>query len=135
MPNQRAHCHRGITEFYERNGYDRTDHGIAPLSPPVGKSARLPNEHLGPEAERRLVLKWFGLSESEISHLAALDDQETEWRVQHEHRVMASWCDRRRDFLLAECMNGTKYKPVVRTTTIVNPRKNNITSISGERLA
>jgi hypothetical protein len=93
------------------------------------------NDHLGPEAERRLVLKWFGLDEGIIKHLRDLDDAETEWRVLHEHSVFMGWLERRRDFLIAECMNGRVYTPVPQTdANIVQLRGNRAASVTGEKL-
>lgn len=67
-------------------------------------------ERLSPEAQRRRVLKEFGIEESWLKHLRKLDVDEAEWTVQHEHGVQIAFCVRRSQFILDETVNN-RLKP------------------------
>lgn len=61
-------------------------------------------ENLTPEAERARLLKEFGLAEWYIENLKSLDVEEATWRINHEHKVITAIFQRKRQWLLDECV-------------------------------
>lgn len=62
-------------------------------------------QEIGPDAERRIVLKHFAITEEEIERLAKLavrDPREVEWHIDTEYRAQLLWLERRRTFLRLE---------------------------------
>lgn len=55
-------------------------------------------------AERKKVLKKFGLLEADLRSLRSLDNEETIWRVEHEYKNGCEFLRRRADFMLSECI-------------------------------
>ena len=57
-----------------------------------------------PEPGRKELLRFFGLTETQLNEYRALPLAEAKWRLDHEHRVQQAWVERRRAFLVAECL-------------------------------
>lgn len=63
---------------------------------------------LTPAAERRLLLKDLALAELDLGHLRKLPPEEARWRIEHEYKVQVAWAERRRNFMLADCVKPSK---------------------------
>jgi len=57
-----------------------------------------------PESGRRELLRFFGVTETELREYRKLPVDEAKWRIEHEHKVQQAWAERRRAFLVAECL-------------------------------
>ena len=57
-----------------------------------------------PPPGRSELLRFFAVTETELQEYKALPVDEAKWRLDHEHRVQQAWADRRRTFLVAECL-------------------------------
>lgn len=64
-------------------------------------------------AERKKLLKRWGLTEQELKSLRSLDDAETKWRIEHEYKNGCEFIRERADFMLAECLTGKTYQPPI----------------------
>ena len=50
------------------------------------------------------MLKKFGLLEADLRSLRALPNDETLWRINHEHKNCLDFMERRKQFMLDECI-------------------------------
>lgn len=55
-----------------------------------------------PEPGRKELLRFFGVTETELREYRKLPVDEAKWRIEHEHKVQVAWAERRRAFLLTE---------------------------------
>lgn len=91
-------------------------------------------QEIGPEAERRIVLKHFALTELELNKLRALPPDEAAWRVEHEHRVGMKWMELRRKFILSDVLPGPKHQRQSGTGTPVQLHRSSFNPLSQEGL-
>ena len=92
-------------------------------------------QELGPEAERRLVLKHFIITEAEIKRLKKLHPDDARFYIESEHNAQVRWHGRRRDFLLLEVFGIQPKKKTTRGKgTVVTPRGNPGQAIRGDKI-
>lgn len=71
-------------------------------------------------AERKKVLKRFGLIESDLKSLRKLGAEEARWRIENEYKNGLEFLKRRRAFMLKEC--ATRVQMRAANPIPVNPR-------------
>lgn len=67
---------------------------------------------IGPEAERRIVLKYFVLTDDDIDRLRKGDARDARFHIEHEYNMHVAWAARRREFMMTEVFPGED--PVLR---------------------
>ena len=91
------------------------------------------HEHLGPDAERKLLLRHFGITDQTVKHLKTQDPDEAQWRIDHEAKMMVGWSRRRYEFMLSQVFDGAPPLPgPSRQVVTLHTRIDQ--GISGERM-
>jgi hypothetical protein len=104
---------------------------VLPPTPPWdgdGVVSLLPGDQT-PEAGRKELLRSFAVTETQLREYRKLPVDEAKWRIEHEHRVQVEWAERRRAFLVAECLQP---RPAVRRNTTNRVGNNGLEPIRSE---
>ena len=96
-------------------------------------------QNLGPDAERRIVLKHFAVTEVEIKRLrkmASLTPDEARFYIDHEHTAQMTWLERRTAFIQLEVF-GPPPKPTSKRGAgiVVTLRTGPGKPVTGEKMA
>jgi hypothetical protein len=65
--------------------------------------------NLSPAAERRRLLRAMGFDEEYLISLREVDPEEAQWRIDHEFNVGVQFLEKRRQFLVVECIENRQH--------------------------